>query len=64
MSNNQVWMIIGCIFVLVAGYMIGHANASMTQQRIELSIECIKVGGNPVIGENGAFECRKNFEKS
>lgn len=39
--------------------MIGSAVHDSKKQGVDLSIECIKAGGNPVTNTNGGFECRK-----
>jgi hypothetical protein len=47
-------------FVLLGGYMIGSAVHDQKKQGVDLSIECIKAGGNPVTNvRDNTFECRK-----
>ena len=48
------------VLVLFGGFMIGSAVHDSKKQGVDLSIECIKAGGNPVTNtNNGGFECRK-----
>lgn len=55
-----VAIIVVGFFILMGGYMIGNAVYDQKRQGVEISIECIKAGGNPVLDtRNGGFECRK-----
>lgn len=47
------------VLILFGGFMIGSAVHDSKKQGVDLSIECIKAGGNPVTNTNGGFECRK-----
>lgn len=48
------------VLVLFGGFMIGSAVHDSRKQGVDISISCIKAGGNPVTDtRNGGFECRK-----
>lgn len=63
MSDFTKWIIAIVVvgtMVLFGGFMIGSAVHDSRKQGVDLSIECIKAGGNPVTDtRNGSFECRK-----
>jgi hypothetical protein len=62
-ENFWKWLagiIVVSILILFGGFMIGSAVHDSKKQGVDLSIECIKAGGNPVTNtNNGSFECRK-----
>jgi hypothetical protein len=61
-ANFVMWIIailvIG-VLILMGGYMIGNAVYDNRKQGVEISIQCIKAGGNPVSERGKDFECRK-----
>lgn len=65
MGSFAKWLIAIVVvgfLVLFGGFMIGSAVYDSKKQEVELSIQCMKAGGNPVINNdrNGrGFECRK-----
>jgi hypothetical protein len=52
------WAALIMIFILCAGWMIGKAGADYDQQKLQISLECIKAGGSPEQAGNGMI-CKK-----
>lgn len=63
MENFWKWLagiVVVGVLILFGGFMIGSAVHDSKKQGVDLSIECLKAGGNPVTDTGrGTFECRK-----
>lgn len=55
-----VLSVLVAVFIIVSGTMLGKASADYDQQKFQMQIECIKVGGTPVTtSDRGGFICSK-----
>lgn len=51
------WGILIAVFVLVGGLMVGKASAEWENQKLQISIECMKAGGTVTSTDKGGMIC-------
>lgn len=58
------WAALILTFILIGGWMVGKASSDYDQQKLQISLECIKAGGSPeASGNNGGMICKKDTTK-